>query len=279
MITSQQFSRMISTNREPDEWFSVAVKMFEKYDINTTNRIAGFMAQTAHETGDYNTLKENLNYSTEALLRVFGKRYFRNAAHADQYARNPKKIANYVYMDKNRSKRGALGNVIEGDGYKFLGRGVKQLTGRSNYAAFGKSIGMSADDVADYIITKEGALESACWFWKKNKLAKYADRNDIDGMSKRVNGGDIGMSARRNRYSLYKNIMGGGSSIDSDSNYRTLKRGSRGQDVLRMQEALGITADGIFGFGTAAALKKWQRQKGLLVDGIAGNNTLTELFS
>jgi putative chitinase len=285
-ITFDKFKAIIPSNNEQKEWFDVAVVLFEKYEINTINRIAGFMAQTSHESADYTRLEENLNYSANSLYKVFGKRYFKSLSIASQYARQPEKIANYVYMDANRSKRGALGNVKTGDGWKFKGGGVKQLTGRSNYEAFGASVGMSADDVTEYVKTKKGALETACWFWKKNSLENYADRNDIIGMSKKVNGGTIGLADRISRYENAVSILSGDSVVATNTSQKStqstngvLRKGSKGSDVKTLQTALKITADGIFGFGTSAALKNWQRANGLVVDGIAGKNTLAILYA
>jgi len=283
-ITLDQFRAMIPTNREPEEWYEIALKMFAKYEINTPNRIAGFMAQCAHESADFTRLEENLNYSADALYRVFGKRYFKSKSHAQEYHRQPEKIANYVYMDKNRSRRGALGNVEDGDGWRFRGRGIKQLTGRSNYTAFGNDVGMSAEDAAEYLSTKQGAFESACWFWEKNNLERYADRNDIVGMSKRVNGGKIGLDDRKARYARALDILSGEVPTPTrtpsprNSSMPILKRGSRGPAVGKLQKALGIKDDGIFGIGTAAALKNFQRANGLKPDGIAGPNTYAKLF-
>lgn len=285
MITYDQFKAMIPTNREPEEWYEDIVDMFHKYDINTPNRIAGFMAQCAHESRDFTVLEENLNYSGDRLYEVFGRRYFPTKAHAQQYHRQPEKIANHVYMDKNRSKRGALGNIYPGDGWKFRGRGIKQLTGRNNYEAFGSSIGISADEAAEYVATKKGALESACWFWSTNNIDRYADKDDIVGMSKRINGGTIGLEDRRNRYEAAKRILGATSTSTrtsdtraSSSSARTLRRGMSGNDVKRVQQVLGITVDGVFGFGTASAVKKWQRDNGLVADGIVGPNTQAKMF-
>lgn len=281
MITLQQFSAMIPTNPEPEAWYEEVVDMFRKYDIITPNRIAGFMAQCAHESRDFTALEENLNYSADALYRVFGRRYFKSKAHAQQYHRQPEKIANYVYMDENRSKRGALGNVYPGDGWKFRGRGIKQLTGRNNYEAFGRSVGLTAEQAADYVATKKGALESACWFWSTNNIDHYADADDIVGMSKRINGGKIGLNDRIARYAKAKQILTGEVSeqrVQKRNTARILRRGMRGSDVKRVQKVLGITADGIFGFGTATAVKKWQRANGLTPDGIVGPQTQAKMF-
>ena len=282
MITLDQFKAMVPSNKEADEWFAVLVPMLEEYEINTPNRIAGFMAQCAHESADFRRLEENLNYSEKALNSVFGRYFGEGKEDAAEYARNPEKIANYVYMDEFRSKRGALGNTEEGDGWRFRGRGVKQLTGRNNYTAFGKDVGMTAEEAAEYLETKEGALHSACWFWGKNKLGKIADKDDIVGLTKKINGGTIGLDDRKRRYEEAKAILGGEyvpQKAAPTTATRTLRKGMKGDDVARMQEALGVAADGDFGFGTLTALKKWQSSNGLTADGIAGPATLSRMFA
>jgi putative chitinase len=287
MITLEQFSAMIPKNREPEAWYENVVDMFKKYDINTTLRIAGFMAQCSHESSDFTALEENLNYSEKALNSVFGRYFGPGKRDAKEYARNPEKIANYVYQDEFRSKQGAMGNVNDGDGWRFRGRGIKQLTGRNNYTAFGKTVGMSADEAAEYVATKKGALESACWFWATNNIDRYADADDIVGMTKRINGGTIGLDDRKARYSRAKAILGGASvsttqrsatSSNKDSGARTLRRGMKGDDVALMQKKLGVPADGDFGPGTLVAVKKWQRANGLTADGIIGAKTQAKMF-
>ena len=209
MITLEQFSAMIPSNKDPKPWYDAAIPMFEEYEINTVNRIAGFMAQTSHESRDFTALVENLNYSEKALNSVFGRYFGKGKRDAKDYARNQEKIANYVYQDEFRSKRGALGNINPGDGWLFRGRGIKQLTGRNNYAAFGKSVGMSADEAAGYVATEKGAMESACWFWKTNKLQKWADKGDNKGLTKAINGGTIGLADRNSRWDNCLAVMGG----------------------------------------------------------------------
>jgi len=285
MITLEQFSAMIPRNKEPEAWYENVVDMFKKYDIITPLRIAGFMAQCGHESADFTALEENLNYSEKALNGVFGRYFGKGKRNAAEYARKPEKIANYVYQDEFRSKRGAMGNTEDGDGWRFRGRGNKQLTGRNNYTAFGKSVGMSAEEAAEYVATKKGALESACWFWATNKIDRYADNDDIIGMTKRINGGTIGLDDRKSRYARAKSILGGESiptpkktSSSSSSNKRTLRKGMKGDDVAKMQKALGVTADGDFGFGTLGVVKKWQRSNGLTPDGIVGPKTQAKMF-
>ena len=280
MITLQQFSAMISSNKEADEWYKIAVDLFEKYDITTKNRIAGFMAQCAHESNEFKSLEENLNYSEKALNSVFGRYFGPGKRNAKEYARNPEKIANYVYQDKFRSKRGALGNTNTGDGWRFRGRGIKQLTGRNNYSAFAKSVGMTAEEAAEYVATKQGAFESACWFWKTNNIAAYADRGDIVGMSKRINGGTIGLDDRTRRWNSALAILDGKATVHTEATTKSIKVlriGSKGPEVIKLQKALGISADGDFGRGTEQALKQWQSMHGMVSDGIAGSNTLKKL--
>lgn len=283
MITLEQFSAMIPSNKDPEPWYDAAIPMFEEYEINTPNRIAGFMAQTSHESRDFTALVENLNYSEEALNSVFGRYFGKGKRNAKDYARNQEKIANYVYQDEFRSKRGALGNVNAGDGWLFRGRGIKQLTGRNNYAAFGKSVGMSAEEAAGYVATEKGAMESACWFWKTNKLQKWADKGDNKGLTKAINGGTIGLADRNARWENCLAILGGEmpkkkKASKASSGTRTLRKGMKGDDVAKMQKVLGVTADGDFGFGTQTAVKKWQKLNGLVADGIVGPATLAKMF-
>lgn len=283
MITLEQFSAMIQRCKNPEDWYDAAVPMFEKYEINTPNRIAGFMAQCAHESADFTRLEENLNYSEKALNSVFGRYFGEGKRNAKEYARNPEKIANYVYQDEFRSKRGAMGNVNDGDGWRFRGRGIKQLTGRNNYTAFGKTIGMSAEEAVDYVATEKGALESACWFWKTNKLDKWADKGDNVGLTKKINGGTIGLDDRNRRWEEALAILGGEVPVSKPASkstgVRTLRRGMNGDDVAKMQKAIGVTADGDFGPGTLVAVKKWQKLNGLVADGIVGPATQAKMFS
>ena len=282
MITLEQFSAMIPSNKDPEPWYDAAIPMFEEYEINTPNRIAGFMAQTSHESRDFTALVENLNYSEKALNSVFGRYFGKGKRNAKDYARNQEKIANYVYQDEFRSKRGALGNVNAGDGWLFRGRGIKQLTGRNNYAAFGKSVGMSAEEAAGYVATEKGAMESACWLWKTNKLQKWADKGDNKGLTKAINGGTIGLADRNARWENCLAILGGEmpkkKASKASSGTRTLRKGMKGDDVAKMQKVLGVTADGDFGFGTQTAVKKWQKLNGLVADGIVGPATLAKMF-
>jgi putative chitinase len=282
LITEAQLAVMIPTNKEVGEWCAALNEMLPKYGITTDKRIAGFIAQCAHESMDFRVLQENLNYKEATLLKVFPRYFGPGKENAAEYAGKPEKIANYVYMDKNRSKGGALGNINEGDGWLFSGKGLKQVTGRSNTTAFGKTVGMTAEEAAAYLLTKKGALESALWFWGSRNLNEVADTGDQVRLTKIINGGDIGLVDRQQRYAKAMAALGG--KIEAvapvtTSVSETLRKGSKGEMVKKLQAALGIGADGDFGQGTENALKKWQDRNGLVADGVAGPKTLAKLLA
>lgn len=184
-------------NKNISDWYNALIDVLPKYDITTPTRVAAFLAQCAHESNQFNVLKENLNYKWESLRRVFPK-YFPTDELAKQYASKPNKqaaIANRVYANR-------MGNGPEssGDGWRYCGRGLIQLTGKNNYQAFADSIEMDISEVPDYLGTFEGAVQSACWFWDKNNLNEYADAGDIVTMTKRINGGTIGLEDRKHHY-------------------------------------------------------------------------------
>ncbi len=167
------------------------------YDMNENpNRLAGFLAQTAHESGGFNIIKENLNYSADGLRKIFGK-YFPTVELAMQYARKPQLIGSRVYANR-------MGNGTEasGDGYKFCGRGLIQLTGKSNYTKFADSLSITIDECVAYLETVPGACSSAGWFWDTNKLNAYCDANDFIGLTKRINGGTNGLAERQHYYQI-----------------------------------------------------------------------------
>ena len=285
-LQKEHLAALIPGNKDVDAWHTALVDVLPKYGITTERRMAHFISQCAHESNNFRSLEENLNYSEKALNAVFG-RYFgaapkRNAA---EYARNPEMIANYVYMDEFRKYK--MGNVNEGDGWLFRGRGLKQLTGRENYTRFGASVDMTAEEAAAYVATPAGAVESACWFWDANNLNSIADTDDVVKMTKKINGGNIGLEDRQQRYTKAMEVFGNPVSLaeanDDDDDIEiedigVLRKGSRGEGVKMMQEALGAGADGIFGAGTERKLKEWQAANGLTADGIAGPNTLEKLL-
>ncbi len=189
----------------PDSVIEQIPGIQEKFGINTKLRLAHFLAQAGHESGGFRITNENLNYSAKGLQGIF-KKYFPSEAVALDYAKKPQKIANRVY-----GGRMGNGNEASGDGYKFRGRGYIQLTGRSNYTAFGDSIGEPIEETPDLVATKY-ALASAAWFWSKNGLNKIADTGATDAavtmITKRVNGGTIGLADRIKHFKEYYSLIG-----------------------------------------------------------------------
>lgn len=253
--------------KDHDEWFEAMAKVLPQYDIDTPERVAMFLAQCSHESMNFNTLEENLKYSKSALNRVFRK-YFGSKRDASEYAYKPEKIANVVY-----SNRMGNGDEASGDGWRYRGRGVIQLTGKSNYSKFAKSIGATLDQAIDYLSTKMGALEGACWFWEENNINRYADTNDVRGSTKRINGGYNGLKDRENYYNHISSVFG----VDTSSKAkikRLYKYGDRGPIVKKIQQIVGQKQDGIFGMDTMRGVERYQRRNGLKADGIVGEKTL-----
>ena len=169
----------------------------EYYEMNINPaRLAGFLAQTAHESGGYTAIKENLNYSAKGLMGTF-KKYFPTEDIANQYAKKPERIANRVYANRMSN-----GDESSGDGYRFCGRGLIQLTGRANYTKFANDLGMSLEETVAYLETPNGAVSSAGWFWDNNKLNQYCDSGDFVTLTKRINGGTIGLEDRKHHYDI-----------------------------------------------------------------------------
>lgn len=282
----EHLAALIPGNAKIDDWYKALCDILPKYGITSERRVAHFISQCAHESNNFRSLEENLNYSEKSLNAVFPRYFGAGKKNAADFARQPEKIANYVYMDEFRTAK--MGNTQPGDGWRFRGRGLKQLTGRDNYTRFGKAVGMTAEQAAEYVATEKGAIESACWFWDTNKLNDIADTDDVVRMTKKINGGNIGLADRQSRYSKAMEVLGSPVKLaeakeeDDDgvdvSDIGVLRRGSKGEGVKMMQAALGITADGIFGPGTEAKLKAWQAANGLTADGIAGPKTLEKLL-
>lgn len=173
----------------------------EKYGLSSPLRLAHFLAQTAHESGGFRLIEENLNYSADGLMKIFPK-YFRDKD-PQGYHRQPEKIANVVY-----ASRMGNGDTASGEGYKFRGRGLIQLTGKNNYSALAKDLGVSIDEAVAYLATPEGAVESAAWFWNKNGLNALADKDDVTAVTKKINGGTIGLDDRMKHTNEFKEILG-----------------------------------------------------------------------
>lgn len=174
-----------------DKWLDGLNDCFDKYSINTPQRQACFLAQVMHESNSFKSLQENLNYSAQGLMRTWPSR-FPDLDVAEKYEHNPEKIANKVYA-------GRMGNIEEGDGWKYHGRGLIQLTGRENYANFGHNASVDVLSNPDLLITLEYACLSAAWYWNKRNLNELADKMDVEGITKKINGGTIGLEDRKAR--------------------------------------------------------------------------------
>lgn len=204
ILSEEQLAQLIPGNPYISHWHNAMARCLPDYDINTPNRVAAFVAQCAHESGGFKFLKENLNYRAESLVRVWPK-YFPSLDVAKQYAQQPEKIANRAYASR-------MGNGPEssGDGWRFCGRGLIQLTGRINYQSFADSIETDINDIPEYLQTFEGAVQSACWFWESNNLNKWADAGDIVTLTKKINGGTLGLEDRQKHYAHALHVLGAG---------------------------------------------------------------------
>lgn len=204
-LTKEQLKQLLPKNPYIDHWHNALSQLLPDYDINTAQRIAAFIAQCSHESGGFTALKENLNYKAATLRKIFPK-YFPTDAMAAEYAAMPNKqeaIANLVYANRMGN-----GPPESGDGYKYCGRGLIQLTGKSNYIAFADSLEISPEEASEYLSTFEGAAQSACWFWESNKLNQWADKGDIVTLTKRINGGTIGLEDRIKHYEHTLHVLG-----------------------------------------------------------------------
>ena len=171
---------MIPRNPYVNQWYDAISEILPEYGINTPQRVAAFLAQCAHESGGFVFLKENLNYKAPSLRKVFPK-YFPDDATAAAYAKKPERIANRVYANRMGN-----GDEASGDGWRYCGRGLIQLTGKDNYTFFAASLDIPVEEAAEYLQTFEGAVQSACFFWEQNNLNKWADSGDILTLTKRI---------------------------------------------------------------------------------------------
>jgi putative chitinase len=195
-MTSEQLTALgIDT-----KWLKPLEDTFAKYDISTPQRQATFIGQCAHESGNFKTLQENLNYSAEGLMKTWPSR-FPTKEIADQYARQPAKIAGKVY-------NGRMGNTSEEDAAKYLGRGLIQLTGRENYANCGTALGVDLIGNPNLLTDPMYACLSAAWFWNKKGLNALADAGDFETMTKRINGGLIGLDDRKAKIAKALSVLG-----------------------------------------------------------------------
>ena len=186
----------------PDTVIAQIPDVMQKFGIDTPVEVAHFLAQCGHESGGFRVVNENLNYSAKGLQGIF-KKYFPTSVLAEQYQRKPEKIANRVYVSRMGN-----GDETSGEGFKFRGRGYIQLTGKQNYTAFGKAIGVDICANPDLVATKYPLL-SAAWFFSKNCLAKCKDASDASvlAVTKCVNGGTIGLADRQKHFKEYYHLL------------------------------------------------------------------------
>jgi putative chitinase len=185
-----------------EQWYDALCQILPDYEIDTPQRLAAFLAQTAHESGGYRAIKENLNYRAVTLRKVFPK-YFPTDELAAQYAGKPEMIANKVY-----GNRMGNGDESSGDGYRYCGRGLIQLTGKDNYTRYAQSLEISVEEASEHLTTFEGCVQSAAWFWENNNLNQWADKGDILTLTKRINGGTIGLDDRIKHYNHALHVLG-----------------------------------------------------------------------
>ena len=195
-FTEEAVHHLIPKVKNFEEWYTNLGDILPEYDIDTPKRVAAFMAQCGHESGGFTLMQENLNYSAKGLVGTF-KKYFPTEAHAKPYERKPEMIANRVYANRMGN-----GDEASGEGWYFRGRGIIQITGKNNYTKCSQSLFESNVLVEnpDLLLETEYAIHSACWFWSAARLNELSDIGDIKTMTKRINGGYIGLEDRINHY-------------------------------------------------------------------------------
>ena len=203
-FTLDQLNQIVTKNPYIDDWYNALVAILPEYDIETPLRVAAFLAQCAHESGNFRFIKENLNYKWQSLRKVFPK-YFPDDAIAQQYANMPNRqeaIANRIYANR-------MGNGPEesGDGYRYCGRGLIQLTGKANYTNYAMSLEIDVEEAVEHLKTFEGCVQSAAWFWEANNLNTWADKGDMLTLTKRINGGTLGLEDRIKHYKIAMEVF------------------------------------------------------------------------
>ena len=198
----EHLAEIIGKNPYLDYWYNALNEILPEYNIDTPHRVAAFIAQCAHESGNFRFLQENLNYRAESLMKTW-PRHFPTIEVARQYEKQPQRIANKAY-----ASRMGNGDEASGDGWRYLGRGLIQLTGKTNYTWFAASLEIPVEEAAEYLQTFEGAVQSACWFWETNNLNKEADAGDIKTMTRKINGGFIGLEDRIKHYNHALHVLG-----------------------------------------------------------------------
>lgn len=209
-LTARQLTLIMPACTAPEEWSAALNPAMARFEIVNAGRMAAFLAQIGHESGQLNRLAENLNYSAKRLMQVWPGR-FPTLEKALPNERNPEKLAGYVY-----AKRLGNGDEASGDGWRYRGRGLIQLTGRGNYRAAAGGIGLPLEEQPDLLVQPEAAALSAAWFWKSHGLNELADDNNDDNdledfrtISKRINGGTVGLKERMTLWERAKRVLKG----------------------------------------------------------------------
>ena len=202
ILPPSQLSKIIPNNQHIDEWYSVLCGNLPDRGINTPRRVAAFLAQTTHESNNFELITENLNYRAEGLMKTW-PRQFPTLDIANKYAHKPELIANRVYANRMGN-----GNEASGDGWAFCGRGLIQLTGREIYQKFADSIKMDIKDLSEYLVTFQGCVKSSVWFFDIHNLNHYSDIEDIKTQTEKINGGLIGLDDRISRFESFLKILG-----------------------------------------------------------------------
>jgi putative chitinase len=202
MITVAQLQMIMPrAGQRADAFASHLDKAMSEFSINTPIRQAAFLAQAAHESNQLASLTENLNYSAPRLRQVWPTRFPSDEV-AAAYANNPQKLASKVYADRMGN-----GSEASGDGWNYRGRGIFQLTGKDNYARCGAKLGIDLIEHPDLVAGPEIAARSAAWFWDRNGLNSFADTGDIVGMTKKINGGTLGLQERIALFGIAKQVL------------------------------------------------------------------------
>lgn len=300
-LTVSQLAKILPRNNQIAEWHKALIAVLPRYQIDTPQRVAAFLAQTAHESAEYTVLEENLYYSAAQLVKTWPKRF--NRALAAQVAKQPRRIAEIAYG-------GRMGNMQPNDGYLFRGQGIIQLTGRDNFTRFGQTLNRTAEQAIEYIQTKQGAVEAAAWFWRVNNLNKWADAGDVDGLSDAINigrktaryGDAHGFEDRKRRYDAALELILNKPAAPRDTTVvaptppkvnpivpptttnvvpgaRPLRQGAKGELVRKVQEALNVEADGDYGPNTKDAVNAWQESQGVKVTGSLTRDQVIQLLS
>lgn len=199
IITEAQFVKLFPTGRK--DLVPFLNSFMDIGNINTELRASHFLAQCAQESGGFRVVTENLNYSKEGLLKIF-KKYFPTIEEAAKYAKKPEAIANKVYANRMSN-----GNTASGDGFRFRGRGLIQLTGRANYTAYAADRKITIVEAVDFCTRGGGIVDSAVWFWTKNNCNAIADKNDVTLLTKRINGGHHGLEGRKAYFESIRKVI------------------------------------------------------------------------